>query len=429
MLAELDENPYPLLRRLREADPVCWAPELSAWLVTRYDLAVEVLKNSGSFTVDHPRFTTARVTGPSMLSLDGPAHARQRNAFTRGLRPEALRRDFIRAEVSRLIEGIRPFGHAELRRDLAGPLAAAVMGDLLGLNQPAGTILGWYDEIVRVVASLAGSTEAGAYRTPSFGILAENVALAVSGGKSALLAGAAQALGMGEIVSNAAVLLFGGIETTEGMISNAISHTLAYGTLAVEESLRLEPAAAMVDRYATRDVALGGARVRQGDQVTVSITGANRDPAAFTDPDLYDPSRANAGRHLAFAHGPHFCVGAHLARLETELAVAAIIKLPGLRLSGPAVPRGVVFRKPPELNATWRVSLPAAPQPGTGPLRTATCAPLGYDAVVTTRLALDEPHVLRSDTIGHAWLAVAGRTATPRGCSTTSTPAVTRSRG
>jgi cytochrome P450 len=355
MLALLDENPYPLLKQLRETDPVCWVPELNAWLVTRYDLAVEVLKDIGSFTVDDPRFTTARVVGPSMLSLDGPAHARQHNAFTRGLRPAALRRDFIEAETSRLIEAVGPRGQAELRRDFAGPLAAAVMGDLLGLNQPVDTILGWYDEIVGVVASLVASTETGVFHTPSFGMLAENIALAVGKGNSALLTAAAQTLGTDELVSNAAVLLFGGIETTEGMISNAILHALTYGTLAVEESLRLEPAAAMVDRYATRDVSLGGTRVRLGDQVTVSITGANRDPAAFANPDLYDPSRANAGQHLAFAHGPHFCVGAHLARLETELAVAAIIKLPGLRLSGHAVPRGVVFRKPPELYTTWEV--------------------------------------------------------------------------
>jgi cytochrome P450 len=356
VLAQLEENPHQLLRQLRETDPVCWVPDLNAWLVTRYDLAVEVLKDSGSFTVDDPRFTTARVTGPSMLSLDGPVHARHRNAFARGLRPEALRRDFIEAEISRLIEGIRPFGHAELRRDFAGPLAAAVMGDLLALNLPAGTILAWYDEIVRVVASLSGSAETGTYHTSSFGILAQNVERAVSGGKSALLADAAKTLGADEIVSNAAVLLFGGIETTEGMISNAILHMLTYGSLAVEESLRLEPAAAMVDRYATRDVPLGGTLVGRGDQVTVSITGANRDPALFGDPDVYDPSRVNAGKHLAFAYGPHFCVGAHLARLETELAATAIIKLPGLRLSGHAVPHGVVFRKPPQLYATWEVT-------------------------------------------------------------------------
>jgi cytochrome P450 len=355
MLALLDENPYQLLRQLRETDPVCWVPELNAWLVTRYDLAVEVLRNSGAFTVDDPRFTTARVVGPSMLSLDGPAHARLHNAFTRGLRPEALRRDFIAAEISRLIELIRPRGQAELRRDFAGPLAAAVMSDLLGLSQPASTILGWYDEIVGAVAGLVGSTETGVCHVPSFGRLAENIALAAGKGHSALLSAAAQTLGTDELVPNAAVLLFGGIETTEGMITNAIVHALTYGALAVEESLRLEPAAAMVDRYTTRDVTLGGTRVRPGDQVTVSITGANRDPAVFADPDRYDPDRANAGRHLAFAYGPHFCVGAHLARLETELAVAAVISLPGLRLSGRAVPRGVVFRKPAALYATWEV--------------------------------------------------------------------------
>lgn len=187
MLALLDENPYQLLRQLRETNPVCWVPELNAWLVTRYDLAVEVLKNSGAFTVDDPRFTTARVVGPSMLSLDGSAHARQHNAFARGLRPEALRRDFVVAEIARLAELIRPRGRAELRRDFAGPLAAAVMGDLLGLSQPADTILGWYDEIVGAVASLAGSTETSVYHVPSFGRLAENIVMAASEGNSALL--------------------------------------------------------------------------------------------------------------------------------------------------------------------------------------------------------------------------------------------------
>lgn len=358
MLALLDENPYPLLRQLRETDPVCWVPELNAWLVTRHDLAVKVLKDSGTFTVDDPRFTTARVVGPSMLSLDGPAHARQHNAFAAGLRPEALRpealrRDVVAAEIARLVELIRPRGQAELRRDFAGPLAVAVMSDLLGLSQPAGTILGWYDEIVSAVSSLAGSTETDVCHVPSFARLAQNVSLAASEGKSALLTAAAQTLAADELVSNAAVLLFGGIETTEGMITNAILHALTYGALAVEESLRVEPAAAMVDRYATRDVTLGGTRVRAGDQVTVSLTGANRDPAVFTDPDRYDPDRTNAGRHLAFARGPHFCVGAHLARLETERAVAAIISLPGVRLSGRAIPRGVVFRKPSALYATW----------------------------------------------------------------------------
>ena len=126
-----------------------------------------------------------------------------------------------------------------------------------------------------------------------------------------------------EVVSDAAVVMFGGIDTTDGMIANAVLHLLSDpGQLelvrvdprlvaaAIEESLRLEPAAALVDRYATRDVIIGEARVRAGDRVSVSLAAANRDPEVFRDPDRFDIFRANAGRHLAFAYGPHFCIGA-----------------------------------------------------------------------------------------------------------------------
>ena len=172
-----------------------------------------------------------------------------------------------------------------------------------------------------------------------------------------------------EIVSNAAVLMFGGIETTEGMITNAAWHLLGHrdqlalvladpGLLpqAIEESLRLEPAAAVVDRYATRDAALGGAEVSRGDLVSVSVTGAGRDPAVFTGPDRFDVRRGNAAQNLAFARGPHFCLGVHLARLEARAALtAALARLPRLRLDPdqPTTPRGLVFRKPPSLPVLW----------------------------------------------------------------------------
>ena len=172
-----------------------------------------------------------------------------------------------------------------------------------------------------------------------------------------------------EIVSNAAVLLFGGIETTEGMTSNAVWYLLgdqdallqvrADPSLierAVDESLRLEPAAAVVDRYATADVELGTARIPRGDLVIVSLAGANRDPAVFADPDRFDLHRSNARQHLAFAVGPHFCIGAQLARLEAAAAVAALLnQLPDLQLdpARPTAPQGLVFRKPPSLNVCW----------------------------------------------------------------------------
>jgi cytochrome P450 len=153
------------------------------------------------------------------------------------------------------------------------------------------------------------------------------------------------------------------------MIANAMWHLLSHPAelalvladralvpAAIEESLRLEPAAAVVDRYATRDTRLGDASIRAGDQVTVSLAGANRDPALFPDPDRFHVRRPDVGRHLAFAHGPHFCLGAHLARLEAETAVQEMLDLlPRLRLDPgySSAPRGLVFRKPPELRARW----------------------------------------------------------------------------
>ena len=130
-------------------------------------------------------------------------------------------------------------------------------------------------------------------------------------------------------------------------------------------------AAAVVDRYATREIRLSGVGIRAGDQVTVSIAGANRDPAVFGEPDIFDVRRPNAGRHLAFAHGPHFCLGAHLARLEAQIAIETLLaRLPRLRLDPryPSAPRGLIFRKPPDLRVHWnRSALPARGSAGPSP--------------------------------------------------------------
>jgi cytochrome P450 len=290
------------------------------------------------------------------------------------------------------VSAIRPDGQAELRRAVAAPLAVAVMAEALGLAEtdPA-QILAWYDGIVAAVqaeATLqaeAQAAEAQAAEAPNesagttafAGLAASLHAVIASPGRHSLLAEAAGAgpLTETEVISNAAVLMFGGIETTEGMIANAMLHLLAHpGELtlvyadealipaAVEESLRLEPAAAVVDRYATRDVRLAGRQIRAGDQVTVSITAANRDPEIFAAPDRFQVRRPNAAKHLAFAHGPHFCLGVHLARLEAETAVQTMLDgLPGLRLDPrhPSAPRGLVFRKPPDLRACWTPGLDA----------------------------------------------------------------------
>jgi cytochrome P450 len=377
-VACLAADPHPTLRRLREAEPVSWLPALSGWLVTRADLVNQVLRNPAAFTVDDPRFTTARVVGPSMLSLDGAEHSRHRDPFASALRLPQARAgltDASEREAGRLVSILATGGNeAELRRGLAGQLAVSVMAEMLGLDVAPAQLLAWYDAIVAGVSALSeGDRPADAVpeaAAAAFGQLNDYVtaSLRPSGSQSVLTAAAGR-LATHEIVSNAAVMLFGGIETTEGMICNTVWYLLGNEPAlrevaadrslianAVEEALRLEPAAAVVDRYATADIALDSAEIRRGDLVTVSLAGANRDPAVFGDPDRFDLHRANVRQHWSFAVGPHFCVGAQLARAEARAALSALLdRLPGLRLDPgrPSSPQGLVFRKPPSLHVRW----------------------------------------------------------------------------
>lgn len=368
-----------------------WLPALGGWLVTRFDLAARVMRDGQDFTVDDPRFTTARVVGPSMLSLDGAEHDRHRTPFSPAFGADEVRArlaPFVRSAAARLVGGIERDGSAELRRSVAGPLAVEVVAEAIGLGGiDSRTVLGWYDAIVGSVSGLAAGNPVSPEGTEAFGQLSRRLQAVIAahngpsgtGNSSAngtrrgasLLpdVGSAGGLSTDEAVSNAAVMMFGGIETTEGMITNVVLHLLSHhpqlalvradpGRLAnaIEESVRLEPAAALVDRYATRDVELGGARIRRGDLVSVSVAGAGRDPAVFPDPDRFDVTRENARRHLGFARGPHFCLGVHLARLETRAVTAAVLRrLPALRLDPdrPSSPRGLVFRKPPALHVLW----------------------------------------------------------------------------
>jgi cytochrome P450 len=370
-LPEIELAPYDALARLREHEPVSWVPVLDGWVVSRRDLCIEVMRDAERFTVDDPRFSTAQVVGPSMLSLDGDEHRRHRDPFAAAFRrPEVMARfsGRVEAEARGLVAGLAPSGRAEVRRDLAGPLAVRVVAAALELiDVEPNVVLGWYDEIVAAVDRVSAGGEIGPNAPEAFAALDRHVGATIDRG-SGVLAAATATLRPAEVVSNAAVMMFGGIETSEGMTTSLFWHVLATPgaldavladrsliTNAVEESLRLEPAAARVDRYARVDVELGGATIRQGDLVIVSLTGANRDPETYPEPDAFDIHRPNARSHLTFAQGPHACVGLHLARLESQAALeAALDGWPRLRLrEGATAPTGVVFRKPRSLPVTW----------------------------------------------------------------------------
>lgn len=362
---------------MRAASPVTWVPSLGAFLVTGRAAAVEVLRRPEQFTVDDPRFSTAQVVGQSMLSLDGAEHSRHRRPFVDPFRPRRVAARFgelIDAQLARLLDDLAaragPDGEVDIRPALAAPLASSVVATSLGLDGGSAAVVdrlvGWYGEIVASVAGVSAGQGVTAPGDAAMAELAGELAAVLDSGDTSLLCEAATSGGLSreEVVSNAGVIMFGGIETTEGMILNTIRHVLGDpgarheigddpGLIdaAVEESLRLEPAAAVVDRYSTDDIELAGIAIEAGSMVTVSLAGANRDPDEFPDPDRFDLHRSNQRRHLAFAAGPHVCIGMDLARLEAERTLATLLgRFPDVQLgAGAPAATGLVFRKPQRL--------------------------------------------------------------------------------
>ncbi|HEU5270855.1 MAG TPA: cytochrome P450 [Jatrophihabitans sp.] len=364
-LEQLTDDPHPHWHRLRAAGPVVRVPALAGWVVLSHPIASAVLRDPARFTVDDPRFSTGQLFGPSMLSTDGAEHARFNGAFAPGLRSAPVREGFagyVRAEVSRLLG--RQHGTVELRSQLAGPLAVSVMRELLGLTGIApDTLLAWYAEIVTGVDRISAGEPAGAAAVRAHAELSEQIAAAMADRRTDL----GGTLTLTEAVANAGILLFGGIETTEAMIALAVWHLLRQPEqaaavrrdpelipAAIDESLRLEPAASRVDRYTTEPVSLAGTTIPAGELVIVSLSAANRDPAVFSDPDSFDITRPNVNRQLAFAAGPHYCLGAQLARLQTEAVLTELLGRDARVVeqeSGP--PRGLVFRKPARVTVRW----------------------------------------------------------------------------
>lgn len=368
-LDQLTADPHRIHAALRSRAPIVWMEALSGWVVLSRDLAVEVMRDDATFTVDDPRFTTAQVVGPSMLSLDGLEHRRHRGPFGKFFGVASLRRrftQFLALRAAQRVAGLRPNSTGELRRELAGPFAVDVVAELLGLiDVDPRQLLDYYRDIVGAVTALSGGDPMPASGPAAVAALRSHVDAAA--GATGMLAEAARHLTHDEVLSNAAVMLFGGIETSEGMNAGALWYLLTVPGLLrraiedrtllaplVEETLRLEPAAARIDRYATRDVVLAGATIAKDDLVIISLAAANRDPNAFDRPNEFRLERSEP--HVAFAVGPHVCVGQHLARMETVALLDAVLDgLPGISLDrdASAGPTGLVFRKPASVIAWW----------------------------------------------------------------------------
>jgi cytochrome P450 len=369
-LEDLERDPYPVLARLRREEPVAWAPALDRWLVSSRDRFLEVVMRPDDFTTDSERSPIKRVFGPQMLNADGDEQQRHRTPFAQPFRLRAVREragESVQQTVASLLDRVESGSPVDLG-PLASELAVRTVVDMIGLIvDDVDRVRRWYDDFAAGLANVQGDAAVFDRARATAGRFREEMATSTAPGSllDELLrsAGAGGGLGAGEVMSNALLVLFGGVETTESVILNAGWALLTAPDqlasvrsdpdrlpLAIEESMRWEPAVQTVTRFAVRDIDLGGARIDAGDVVDCMIGGANRDPAHFEEPDRFDVGRGNAADHVTFGHGRHLCLGLHLARLEAFTFWRALLdRYPSLALARRDPPIGHEFRRPPAL--------------------------------------------------------------------------------
>ncbi|MCO1661001.1 cytochrome P450 [Pseudonocardia humida] len=324
---------------------------------------------------------------PSMLTTNPPDHTRYRKLVTRGFsaRVVATLRSRTEQVAAELLDEMAGRGtSADLVRDYAALLPATVIAEMLGAPaEMRGQFLEWgagaalsldagltYRDFVRSEKDITALQEwmAGHFarlrRSPGEDTTILSALLSARDGDGRL--------SEDELLSIAMLLLAAGFETTVNLIGNGAalltSHPDQLAVLtaepqrwptAVDEMLRIDSPVQRTGRMATRDTEVAGERVRAGQFVVIMLGGANRDPAVFPEPARFDVTRANAGEHLAFSSGIHYCLGAGLARMEGEVALRALFeRFPDLAPAGPP------HRRPTRTLRGWD-AMPVTLQPST----------------------------------------------------------------
>ncbi len=368
------EDPYPLLRRLREEYPVYWSGSIGGWILTRYDDMVVTFKDVSHYSnegrlgkaVEYlPAESRARLKTfedhynvKSLIHSDPPDHTRLRALITKAFTPRVVEamRPRMQEIVNELLDPVQQAGGMDVIKDLAIPLPVTVLAEIFGVpksdihlfkdwadniltfqgvNKPALELLERAQKALVEIRAYLGELIEVKRRQPGEDLLSELVAAESEGDK----------LSETELRNSCITLLVAGHETTTSLIGNGLYTILAHPdqwrllqddlshlTSAIEEMLRYESPVARQPRLIKQDAEMGGKQFHQGEMVFQMLNAANRDPAYFTDPDRFD-IRRQPNRHLAFGVGIHFCVGATLARTEGQIVFSTLMKrLPNIRL-------------------------------------------------------------------------------------------------
>jgi len=365
-------DPYPAYERIRARGPL-QLPHLTLNVFSSFADCDDVLRHPSSAS-DRLKSTAAqrqieegaeaRAFGPpGFLFLDPPDHTRLRKLVSKAFVPKVVRslEPDITALVDSLLDGVEERGQFEVVHDLAYPLPVAVICRLLGVpvedeaqfSQASALLAAALDPVSSFTGEVRDDIDemlqAGLWLR---GYLRDLIARRRSDPRDDLMSAlihveeSGDQLTEDEIVATCNLLLIAGHETTVNLIANAIlamlRHPVQWAALSadpqrvsavVEETLRYDPPVQLVGRIAAEDMTIGGSAVPKGDVMMLLIAAAHHDPTAVDRPDEFDPDRETI-RHLGFGKGPHFCLGAPLARLEAAVALTKVTaRFPHARLA------------------------------------------------------------------------------------------------
>ncbi|HEX9176279.1 cytochrome P450 [Mycobacterium sp.] len=369
-------NPYPVYRQFRERGPL-QLRDANLTVFSSFRDCDEVLRHPASSS-DRLKSTIAqraiaageepRPFGkPGFLFLDPPDHTRLRKLVSKAFAPKvvtALEPDITRL-VTSLLDDVEAAATFDVVADLAYPLPVAVICRLLGVPIEDEPKFSWASALLaraldpfttftgELPDNFAERMQAGLWLRGYLGDLIEKRRGQPGDDlMSGLIAveEAGDQLTEEEIIATCNLLLIAGHETTVNLIANAIlamlRHESQWAALAndsarasavVEETLRYDPPVQLIGRIAGEDTTIGDVTVPKGDTMMLLLAAAQHDPDANERPDEFDPDRETI-RHLAFGHGPHFCLGAPLARLEASVALSAVTaRFPDARIDSEPV--------------------------------------------------------------------------------------------
>jgi cytochrome P450 len=373
-------DPYPELARARRETPVQKLDDslmphdeaAAVFFVYRFDDVAQVLRDAETFSSAH---IIDLIMGPVMgehimLGMDDPRHRRYRALVSTAFRQKVLSRwesELVERVANGLIDHFADRGRADLVREFTFPYPTQIIARLLGLPEEdyrqfqrwSIAILGFY---TKQEEAIAASQEVKEYvaeilaerrREPREDVISDLAHAELDG----------ERLSDEEIFSFVRLLLPAGVETTFRSTGNLLFTLLSHPEQldavradrdlvpqAIEEALRFETPLLNITRLATKDTEIGGVPVPAGSTIMIMLAAANREESRYPDPDGFDIFRSEPKPHISFGHGPHVCLGMHLARMEMRVALNLLLdRLPNLRLdpegADPHI-RGQVFRSP-----------------------------------------------------------------------------------